>query len=125
MLRKPGAKEDFVRGKTGQFPFAPGGIEGVSAEAETGRTFRINEKTRLGPLSSIPPGFPRGLRLKSDEDDLDLENIEIDEAEDIGEVVRSVHTNKVDAPQGKEIQIGFEAIDDLLPDEVLTSLHKL
>lgn len=53
LLRKPGAKEDFVRGRTGQFPFAPGGLEVISEDGDEAR-YRIDEKTQLGPLPTIP-----------------------------------------------------------------------
>ncbi len=91
MLRKPGAKGDFVRGRTGQFPFSPGGLDGVSDETDGESRYRINEKTQLGPLPSIPPGFTRGLRTKSMMEDLELEKTELDDEEDSSVVVRSVH----------------------------------
>lgn len=119
LLRKPGAKGDFVRGRTGQFPFSPGGLEAVSEERGGESGYRINEKTQLGPLPSIPPGFTRGLRMKSTADDLELETTELDDEEDSAVVVRSVHLTKADAPQqGSSARTGFEEIDDLLPDDV-------
>ena len=118
MLRKPGAKGDFVRGRSGQFPFTPGGLDGISEDIDTGPSFRIDEKTTIGPLSSVPPGFTRGLRLKLAQEELDLENTEIEDNGDTREVVRSVHFSTADSSQRTEAQTGFEAIDDLLPDEV-------
>ena len=119
MLRKPGAKGDFVRGSTGQFPFSPGGLEGVSDETDGESRYRINEKTQLGPLPSIPPGFTRGLRTKSTTEDFELEKSELDDEEDSDVVVRSVHLSKQDTPQkASEARTGFEEIDDLLPEEV-------
>jgi antiviral helicase SKI2 len=118
LLRKPGAKGDFVRGRTGQFPFSPGGLDGVSEERD-GAPYRINEKTQLGSLASIPPGFTRGLKIKSVAEDLELETTELDDEDDSAVVVRSVHFMKADGRQnGSGARTGFEEIDDLLPEEV-------
>ena len=118
LLRKPTGKEDFVRGRTGQFPFSPGGLE-INASQGQDR-YRINEKTQLGPLPSLPPGFTRGLRAKNTEEDLELENTELDDDDDEGaEVIRSVHHSQKSQARNKEsVQTGYEGIDDLLPDEV-------
>jgi antiviral helicase SKI2 len=118
-LRKPGAKEDFVRGRTGQFPFSPGGLDGVSAETNGESRYRINEKTQLGPLPSIPPGFTRGLRIRTTEEDVELEDTELEDEGEAGVVVRSVHlTNVKTVRNGDKARTGFEGIDDLLPEEV-------
>ena len=119
LLRKPGSKEDFVRGRTGQFPFSPGGLDGVSEDMTQSSRYRINEKTQLGPLSSIPPGFTRGLKIKEAEEDMDLENTELDNEDEETEVIRSVHVSKPHSTRNKEeTTSGYEGIDDLLPDEV-------
>jgi antiviral helicase SKI2 len=116
LLRKPGSKDDFVRGRAGQFPFSPGGLD-VDGDISKSR-LRIDENTVLGPLPSLPPGFTRGLKTMVTTDDVDLEATELDGDEN-GEVVRSVHISKVDAPFRKiTSQSGFEGIDDLLPEEV-------
>jgi len=89
-------------------------------EGETADRYRINEKTQLGPLPSIPPGFTRGLKIKSTDEDADLENTELDDEESTEEVVRSVHLNKLPPTTKRNaVQTGFEGIDDLLPEEVL------
>lgn len=65
--------------------------------------------------------------IKSTEEDVELEGTELEDEEDTGVVVRSVHLSKVNAP-GKEniTRTGFEGIDDLLPEEVRnTSLLRL
>lgn len=74
----------------------------------------------MGPLPSIPPGFTRGLRTKSTEEDLELETAELEEDEDPELVVRNVHfTPSQDiARKGNVPQAGFEGIDDLLREEV-------
>jgi antiviral helicase SKI2 len=118
MLRKPGAKEDFVRGRSGQFPFAPGGLEVLSADASVTPVLRIDKETRIGPLSSIPPGFTRGLKLKDTNDEIDIENTEIEDVEDDAEVIRNVHITNPVTSHKEGTQSGFEAIDDLLPDEL-------
>ena len=82
----------------------------------------MTEKTVLGPLVSIPPGFTRGLRTAGGEDTVDLEGTEVDEGTEGEVVVRSVHLNQVNSGRNKGIQrAGYEGIDDLLPDEVLSS----
>jgi hypothetical protein len=120
ILRRPGAKEDFVRGRSGQFPFTPGGLDALSDNANDRDRFRITDKTTLGPLISIPPGFSRGLRLADEDGAVDLETTDGDEEMEEGQaVVRSVHLNHVDTPRNQKVQkIGYEGIDDLLPDEV-------
>jgi hypothetical protein len=90
-----------------------------SEENDEASRFSINEKTQLGPLPSIPPGFTRGLRLKSTEEDLELEETEVDVEEDVEEVTRSIHLNHVDkSTKDKAPRTGFEEIDDLLPEQV-------
>ena len=76
-LRKPANRADFVRGAAGFFPFAPGGLDGVTAVAaledqalQKEPQPKGNKRTRLdsvisfslhGGLLEIPPGFERGL----------------------------------------------------------------
>jgi len=117
LLRKPGAKEDFVRGRTGQFPFSPGGLEGVSETEERSR-YRINEKTQLGPLPSIPPGFTRGLGIKPTDEDMDLETTDVEDQDESDVVVKSIHVNPTAPQKQATARTGFEEIDDLLPEEV-------
>lgn len=76
-LRKPANRADFVRGAAGFFPFAPGGLDGVTAVAaledqalpkelqpkgnkRTGLDSVISFSLHSG-LLEIPPGFKRGL----------------------------------------------------------------
>ena len=77
MLRKPANRADFVRGAAGFFPFAPGGLDGVTAVAEledqairdeqTSDASRESKLDRVidfdskDGLLAIPPGFSRGL----------------------------------------------------------------
>jgi len=115
-MRKPAAKEDFVRGRSGQFPFSPGGLEGIDDSISR---FTVNEKTQFGPLSSIPPGFTRGLKINGTKEDLDIDITEANE-EETAEVVRSVHlANPATSKQrNKEALSQYESIDDLLPEDV-------
>ena len=89
LLRKPANRADFVRGAAGFFPFAPGGLDGVTAIAaledqaiqgdqhakvkKASRLDRVIDFSSHGSLLEIPPGFERGL-------DLTKSNEKIDEA---------------------------------------------
>lgn len=75
--RKPANRADFVRGAAGFFPFAPGGLDGVTAvaaledqviqdEQQAGghKGSRLDRVIDFGShegLLEIPPGFERGL----------------------------------------------------------------
>ena len=77
LLRKPANRADFVRGAAGFFPFAPGGLDGVTAVAaledqalQKELQPKGNKGTRLDSVISFnlhnglletPPGFERGL----------------------------------------------------------------
>jgi len=77
LLRKPANRAEFVRGASGFFPFAPGGLDGVEAIAaiedqalsrhetanakSSGGLDRVINFSTEGGLLEIPPGFTRGL----------------------------------------------------------------
>ena len=77
ILRKPANRADFVRGAAGFFPFAPGGLDGVTAVAELEDQAIREEQHTSGSkgskldrvidfgsedgLLAVPPGFTRGL----------------------------------------------------------------
>lgn len=77
LLRKPANRADFVRGAAGFFPFAPGGLDGITAvaaledqaihknqQARGSKGSRLNQVIDFGSrdgLLKIPPGFTRGL----------------------------------------------------------------
>lgn len=78
ILRKPANRADFVRGAAGFFPFAPGGLDGVTAVAEledqairgeqnAGSKSKVSHLDRVIDFSSkdglleVPPGFARGI----------------------------------------------------------------
>jgi len=65
--RAPGPSKNFVRGKAGNVPFWPGGLEDASSGIpdESEGEFLAEGKG----IRTIPPGFSRGLRLPREEDD--------------------------------------------------------
>ena len=87
LLRKPANRADFVRGAAGFFPFAPGGLDGVTAVAELedqafqeeqqdkgsqgSRLDRVINFSSHGGLLEIPPGFERGLDLVKSKEKID------------------------------------------------------
>lgn len=88
MARDPNPYDtkSFVRGKSGAFPFAPGGLE-VDAVKETAeQTERALEEIvggleksnslGRGGIRTIPPGFERGLDFDSTAADEELLNLE-------------------------------------------------
>ncbi|KAF8167466.1 antiviral helicase [Crassisporium funariophilum] len=64
--RAPGPSKSFVRGKSGNVPFWPGGID-ESTEVIHGKT--VNREIK--GLRTIPPGFKRGLRLPGEAGEVD------------------------------------------------------
>ena len=84
LLRKPANRADFVRGAAGFFPFAPGGLDGVTAIAaledqvsqqeqqdKGTRLDRVINISSLGGLLEIPPGFERGLDIVKSKEKID------------------------------------------------------
>jgi len=81
LLRKPANRADFVRGAAGFFPFAPGGLDGITAVAaledqaihddqqargmEGSRLDRVIDFGSHDGLLEVPPGFTRGLDFTS------------------------------------------------------------
>jgi antiviral helicase SKI2 len=64
MKRAPAAPSSFVRGKSGQVPFWPGGLdESLGLDEDAVYRKGVNE------LQSIPPGFTRGMHLPGEEGD--------------------------------------------------------
>jgi antiviral helicase SKI2 len=142
LLRKPANRAEFVRGASGFFPFAPGGLDGVEAIAaiedqalsrqetanvkpSSGLDRVINFSTE-GGLLEIPPGFTRGLDFKKKpatdtktaqevEDTLGEEPAptQLDEA---GEDAVD-ETNGAESPEDESQIAADEEIDSLLPIE--------
>lgn len=104
MNRAPAAPTSFVRGKSGQVPFWPGGLdEALGLDEEAAHRKGANE------LQSIPPGFARGLRIPGEEIDPDLlDDLQQDPSSDDILPVSSGLRGEPAAAERSEI-------DDLLP----------
>ena len=146
LLRKPANRADFVRGAAGFFPFAPGGLDGVTAvaaleeqmikEEQQSSGSKGNKLDRVidfgspGGLLSIPPGFTRGLDftkapVKVDEDAETQVEASLDtEPNDTGQI-NGIGNSAIDeaASRGHESDVSEssdgedEDIDSLLPVE--------
>ncbi|KAI9793137.1 MAG: hypothetical protein M1833_000822 [Piccolia ochrophora] len=145
LLRKPANRADFVRGAAGQFPFAPGGLEGVEAAAALDDAVirREEEQERIGSgdglsriinfgkeggLLEIAPGFSRGLdfstkqRKESSEDSADVEKV-LDEPTEEKFDVEGPQREQVNADQNSAENVpqddyeNEDDIDSLLPVE--------
>lgn len=72
MSRAPADHSTFIRGKSGYFPFAPGGLA-TSDSASLKETANIVESMEKGfeltsgGIQTIPPGFQRGLDFSGQE----------------------------------------------------------
>ncbi|KAJ7070626.1 antiviral helicase [Mycena amicta] len=101
--RAPGPSKNFVRGRSGNVPFWPGGLEEavVSEGASSG--------SKAG-LKTIPPGFTRGLMLP---DEVDESLLELGTQREIAddEIANAFFDEQAEAP----IQSATNGIDDLLP----------
>ncbi|CAE7184384.1 unnamed protein product, partial [Rhizoctonia solani] len=64
LQRAPGPIGSFVRGKSGNMPFKPGGMNEIF-EKEVGEAVDLDS----GTLRTVPPGFSRGLKLEGDPDE--------------------------------------------------------
>jgi antiviral helicase SKI2 len=143
ILRKPAARAEFVRGGSGFFPFAPGGLDGVEntaqyedemlAQQEAAQTRKSAGLDRVisigkeGGLLEIPPGFNRGLdfakRSKVDKKtEEEVENTLEEEPEPIGDDSQREPPATNGKPDdsdlnGEPTEDGDEDIDALLPVE--------
>ncbi|KAK6532234.1 hypothetical protein TWF281_006426 [Arthrobotrys megalospora] len=123
LLRKPGTRADFVRGKAGFFPFTPGGLEAGSANErlEDIAAVEFTQELLYGKdgMLQVAPGLLRGLNLEGSE--------EPDEEEDtdgfqFGDVQPIRKPNDTSEPNEQRAQSSapvseLEGIDDLLPVE--------
>ena len=144
LLRKPANRADFVRGAAGFFPFAPGGLDGVTAiaaledQANQGTLradgTKINNLNRVidfgskNGLLEVPPGFTRGLdfsKAKAKVDKIVEEQVEesLGEAPDESTIPAEETTPKIngafqsDEESERETRSDVEDIDSLLPVE--------
>ncbi|GAB7361926.1 hypothetical protein MBLNU230_g1964t1 [Neophaeotheca triangularis] len=137
LLRKPANRADFVRGKAGFMPFAPGGLEGVEATAAVedevieqrdgtvkGKGLgRVIDFAAEGGLLEVPPGFERGLRESVKEGgekevaDEVQGVLEEEPAERSGEVDGAGETVNAAVAEEEREDEGEEELDELLPVE--------
>ena len=146
LLRKPANRADFVRGAAGFFPFAPGGLDGVTAVAaledqatksshrakdtKSSKLDRVIDFGSQGGLLEIPPGFTRGLdfqqgKMKIDKSQAkhieDTLGAKIDEttdpdAEEVSYIARNSES-KLEPSDRQPSEEHNEDIDSLLPVE--------
>ncbi|KAK0208953.1 antiviral helicase [Desarmillaria ectypa] len=111
--RAPGPSTSFVRGKSGHFPFWPGGLD-VLLDPDVSLDLTTCKKG----LRTVPPGFCRGLRLPGEEPDddtllalneLTLIKPSTDEDSTVPYIVISRHSNLPWSPSKNA------EIDELLP----------
>ncbi|CAH7683511.1 NUC185 domain-domain-containing protein [Phakopsora pachyrhizi] len=143
MARQPARYEtDFVRGRSGNYPFTPGGLEKTSIldnpEGEDLETIEELEKgfeTTRGGIRTVAPGFTRGLDFS---DLVEYPDLRMEDEKDVGSGLKTremrsedVRLNPVytpftstDAPSGrkpfgtgKKQDVDFdEEVDRLLPE---------
>ena len=145
-LRKPANRADFVRGAAGFFPFAPGGLDSVSAVAALeDQAIQAEQYTKGSKVSGldrvidfgshdglleIPPGFSRGLDFtknlaKLDEDNaiqvensLGTEPNELDYSDETGQsALDGPHSSDHEASGTESSDGDDQDIDSLLPVE--------
>ena len=142
-MRKPANRADFVRGAAGFFPFAPGGLDGVTAVAALedqaiqdgsrvvgDSSYKLNRVIDFGSkdgLLEIPPGFTRGLdfsktKTKANRDaEKQVEQSLGEDPGDLAETITKGDELGMDrmSPSGEESddEAESEEIDSLLPVE--------
>ncbi|KAK2461501.1 hypothetical protein APHAL10511_005964 [Amanita phalloides] len=103
MDRAPGSKKDFVRGKSGNIPFWPGGLEDILNDT------KLDGIPRRG-LGTVPPGFNRGLRLPGEEiDEMEFLTVNTNDREE------KVKENEDRKQEFNAFMKGKGDIDELLP----------
>ncbi|EPS36528.1 hypothetical protein H072_9957 [Dactylellina haptotyla CBS 200.50] len=123
ILRKPGTRADFVRGKAGFFPFSPGGLDAATAgeRADGLETAEAGQDISIGKdgLLQVAPGLLRGLVLDDDEEAPDEDDADGFQFGDIQPIHKLRETNETDMHQKKPpgAVSELEGIDDLLPVE--------
>ena len=144
-LRKPAGRAEFVRGAAGFFPFAPGGLDGVTALADLedqsipssqrndaggndkNKLNRVIDLSSSDGLLTTAPGLSRGLdfsKSRSPTDPKGAASVEKTLTEDPNEAHDPAENAKaaVDGENGgeeesEESTAGDEDIDSLLPVE--------
>ncbi|EWC44211.1 hypothetical protein DRE_06956 [Drechslerella stenobrocha 248] len=123
LLRKPGTKADFVRGKAGFFPFSPGGLD-VGAASGRVEDLEYNEVTQEAMLSKsgllqVAPGLLRGLNIESENNIPDEDYADNFQFGDIKPIRAPKVTTGPDQQERLKAKVAseLEGIDDLLPVE--------
>lgn len=113
--RVPAPTKSFVRGKPGNVPFWPGGLEDPIVESSNG----IASGSKAKGLRIAPPGFSRGLRFPGEEDVGVDDLLALDELQTPGPTDHS-HIDIQRNPEENNapfIQASSE-IDELLPTTI-------
>ena len=132
LLRKPANRADFVRGAAGFFPFAPGGLDGVTAVAaledqtiqedqrkdnsKGSKLDRVIDFSPQGGLLEIPPGFSRGLDFSNAKAKVDAENAKQVE-ETLGEEPPELLSDEDDADEVNGVPVKYVSGDDETSEE--------
>ncbi|CAK5264477.1 unnamed protein product [Mycena citricolor] len=115
--RAPDPSKNFVRGRSGNVPFWPGGLEDVALLDGDKPGGRGSSRG----LRTIPPGFSRGLLFPEDMDDsiLELDEIErdaVEERADVDEMDADADAFFEETTAQEGVPGGaVDSIDDLLP----------
>ncbi|PHH51697.1 Antiviral helicase SKI2 [Ceratocystis fimbriata CBS 114723] len=127
--RKPGTRSEFVRGASGFFPFAPGGLDSVEAAAAYEDSLQIRDDSGLaavqkklervitlsgdGSLLETAPGLPRGIRFsKSNENASEATEVEHsleEEPQQLGD--NSIHAGGLDLNHSKQEEVIHDKLD--------------
>ena len=142
LLRKPANRADFVRGAAGFFPFAPGGLDGVTAvaaledqaiqedqqkeDSKSSKLDRVIDFSSREGLLEIPPGFTRGLDFSKSKAKADSETAkQVEEtlgqepAESLSDEEEADEADGVPVKEASEVEEESEEedVDSLLPVE--------
>ena len=137
LLRKPANRADFVRGAAGFFPFAPGGLDGVTAVAaledqaiqDTSRSngargSRLNKVIDFGSkdgLLQVPPGFTRGIDFSKARSKVDKST-----EEEVEESLAENPNQPFPSPANPEPTVnGASLIDDKSDDDTETQVEDI
>ncbi|KAK6347763.1 hypothetical protein TWF718_005592 [Orbilia javanica] len=123
LLRKPGTRADFVRGKAGFFPFTPGGLEAGSANERSddlsSAGFAQDSLYGKDGMLQIAPGLLRGLNIEgseNEEDGEDNDGFQFGDVKPIRQLKDKSESSEEGLQQTAPIS-ELEGIDDLLPVE--------
>ncbi|KAK9463086.1 NUC185 domain-containing protein [Lipomyces oligophaga] len=134
--RAPSGKSDFVQGRSGFRPFAPGGLDpSIAIRASEIQAAEVSNfvKRDSNGLFSIPPGLTRGLKIVDDSVDNLNDNIVV--LEESYENAMSPSVENAQSDNGSELlqireivaqnTVDPDLIDELLPTESIKSLLEM